>query len=42
MLFWTIGGTLIFSGLSFIIYLYFQKKGQFKNQEEVKYQIFRE
>lgn len=42
MIFWTIVGTSLFSLLSLAVYIFYQRRGQFDQQEEVKYQIFRD
>lgn len=42
MLFWTLMSS-IFSALAGLgIYIYFFRKGQFEDEEAVKYQLFRE
>lgn len=42
MLFWTIIGTFIAGLISFGVFIYYLKKGQFKDVEDTKYQIFRD
>ncbi len=39
---WAIGGTIVMSLLSFAVYLYYQKNGQFDRSEDLKYQPLRE
>lgn len=35
-------GSLVMGILSFCVYLYYLKKGQFEDSEDVKYQLFRD
>ncbi|MCE2982475.1 MAG: cbb3-type cytochrome oxidase assembly protein CcoS [Parachlamydia sp.] len=42
MLFYTIVSSLAASLTGLLIYIYFSKKGQFEDQEAVKYQMFHE
>ena len=39
-MFWALGMTICFALSSITVYLYFLKKGQFEESEEVKYQLF--
>ena len=39
---WSIAFTLAMGLSAFLVYLYYLRKGQFENLEEVKYQIFHE
>jgi nitrogen fixation-related uncharacterized protein len=42
MIYWTIIGSVI-SGLAGLgVYLYYMRKGQFDDIEDIKYQMFRE
>jgi len=40
MILWTIVGTLITSLSALMVYIYYHKRGQFEDSEEVKYQLF--
>lgn len=42
MLFWTIIGSLVAALAGLFVYIYYLRKGQFEDPEEVKYQLFRE
>jgi cbb3-type cytochrome oxidase maturation protein len=41
-MFWMIFGSIIASLAGLGLYIYYWKKGQFDDEESVKYQIFRE
>jgi hypothetical protein len=41
-MFWYLGTTFSFALAGMLIYIYYLRKGQFDNSEEVKYQMFRE
>lgn len=41
-MFWMLMGTLLMALAGVVIYVYYHRKGQFEDQEEVKYQIFRD
>lgn len=41
-MFWELGITLSFALMGLVIYLYYLKKGQFEDPEDVKYQMFRD
>jgi nitrogen fixation-related uncharacterized protein len=41
-MYWTLMGTLVMALAGIGIYIYYLKKGQFDDPEEVKYQLFRE
>jgi len=38
---WALVSSLVLSAFAIAIYLYFLRKGQFDNDEDVKYQMFR-
>lgn len=42
VMFWFLFSTLLMGVCGFLIYLYYLKKGQFEEMEDVKYQMFRE
>lgn len=42
MIFWTVVGSVLAGIAGIFIYVYYLKKGQFEDSEEVKYQIFRD
>lgn len=42
MIYWTIVSTLIAGIAGVLIYIYYMRKGQFDDLEDVKYQLFRE
>ena len=39
---WYLGGTISFALVGMLIYIYYLRKGQFEDPEDVKYQMFRE
>jgi len=39
---WFLTSTFAMGGAGLIVYLYYLRKGQFDDQEDVKYQIFRD
>lgn len=41
-MFWMILGSIVAAMGGLILYIYFLKKGYFEDEEEIKYQIFRE
>ncbi|PJD95275.1 MAG: hypothetical protein CK425_09175 [Parachlamydia sp.] len=41
-MFWELSATLVFALAGIGIYLYYLKKGQFEDPEDVKYQMFRD
>lgn len=41
MMFWTLSSSLALGLAGVIVYLYYLRKGQFDDPEDVKYQIFR-
>lgn len=41
-MFWYIASSLAFGLAGLAVYIYFLKKGQFEDPEDVKYQLFRE
>ena len=41
MIFWTLISTIIAGFVGVGIYIYYMRKGQFDDPEDVKYQIFR-
>lgn len=42
MLFWTLVSSLITGLGGLIVYIYYMRKGQFDDPEDVKYQLFRD
>lgn len=41
-MFWELSITLLFALMGLGIYLYYLRKGQFEDPEDVKYQMFRD
>lgn len=42
MIIWALAVSLLASLASLAVYIYYQRKGQFEDEESVKYQLFRE
>jgi nitrogen fixation-related uncharacterized protein len=42
MIYWTIVGSVLSGLMGLAVYIYYMRKGQFEDSEEVKYQMFRE
>lgn len=41
-MFWCLSSSLLLGLVGMVIYLYYLRKGQFEEQEDVKYQMFRD
>ena len=41
-MFWTLMSSLAGGAVGILVYIYFLRKGQFEDPEDVKYQMFRE
>ncbi len=39
---WLIVSSIAFGGSGMLVYIYYLRKGQFEDPEDVKYQMFRE
>lgn len=42
MIYWTIVSTIAAGFAGVMVYIYYMRKGQFEDLEDVKYQLFRE